>query len=218
MINPPLRLKTFFLFLLAISSQVSATQKSYNELTPTIPCCFSQLFEVKAGYFFFSNSTMRKVYDKGGLDIQICTSYPLWNPTTRKSLNIYGAVEYFFSSGKSLNDHQKTSLWSIPINIGLKPIFAIHTNIQYYFAFGPRYFYIHQHNSSSYIYKNKSRNGVGFFVNTGFNYLFCNHFMLDIFGEYSYAKTHFHTKKPNVYTNNIQIGGFTFGGGLGYKF
>ncbi|MGL5264453.1 MAG: hypothetical protein ACRDAI_07815 [Candidatus Rhabdochlamydia sp.] len=213
MINP------FFLSLLAISSPIAATEESCSEFMQETSscCCFQPLFEIKMGYFFFSNSKMRKVYDRGGLDIQLCASYPLWNLTSRWSFNAYGAVEYFHRSGKSINGHEKTSLWSIPINIGLKPVYAITANIHYYFAIGPRYSYIHQHNHSSYIYKNKSRNDLGFFVNTGFNFIPCDHFVIDIFGESSYAKMHFHGGSL-VYTRNIQVGGFTFGGGLGYEF
>lgn len=220
MINSLLKFKTFFLSLLAISSTISAIQGSYSELTQeTSPYCFFKpLFEVKTGYFVFSNSTMRKVYDKGGLDIQLCASYPLWNLTSRWTFNVYGALEYFHRSGKSINGHQKTSLWLVPINIGLKPVYAINASMQYYFAIGPRYFYIHQHNHSSYVYKNQTRNGLGFFLNTGFNYVLCDHCVIDIFGEYSYAKMHFHSGKPHVYTRNIQIGGFTFGGGFGCEF
>lgn len=220
MINSPFKLKLFFLSLLVISSLISADQESCSELTQkTTPyCCFQRLFEIKTGYFFFSNSKMRKVYNKDGLDIQLCTSYPLCELTSRWTLNAYGAVEYFHRSGKSINGHQKTSLWSVPINLGLKPVYAINPNIQYYFAIGPRYFNIHQHNCSSYVYKNKSGNSLGFFVNTGFNYALYDHFVIDIFGEYSYAKMHFHGGKSRVYTRNIQIGGFAFGGGLGYEF
>ena len=220
MINPLFKLKTFFRSLLAISSTISVTQGSCSELTQETPpgCFFQPLLEVKTGYFFFYNSKMRKIYDRGGLDIQLCASYPLWKLTSRWALNAYGGVEYFHRSGKSINEHEKTSLWSVPINIGLKSGYAINANIQYYLAIGPRYFYIHQHNSSSYVYKNKSRNGLGFFVNTGFNYLLSDHFVIDIFGQYSYAKTHFHDGGSSIYTRNMQIGGFTFGAGVGYKF
>lgn len=195
-----IKLKAFFCLFLAISSTVSAT-----------------LFEVKAGYFFFSDSKMRKVYDRGGLDLQLCTTHPLCTVTRRWELHAYGALEYFQKSGKSINGNQKTSLWAVPVNIGLKPIYTINERMLYYFAVGPRYLYIHQHNHSSYVSKNNSRNGLGFFVNTGFNYLLCNGFVLDIFGEYSYAKIRFHAKSGS-YSRRIQVGGFTFGGGLGYEF
>jgi hypothetical protein len=42
--------------------------------------------------------------------------------------------------------------------------------------------------------------------------------MVDIFGEYSYAKAHFHGEKFNVFANNAQVGGFTFGVGFGVGF
>lgn len=220
MINPLFKFNRFFLSLLAISSTIFATQGSCSEPTQErASCCFSQpLFEVKTGYFFFSNSKLRRIYDKGGLDIQLCASYPLLNLTSRWTLNAYDAVEYFHRSGKSINGDQETSLWSTPFSIGLKPIYAIDANRQYYFAIGPRYFYIHQHNHSSYVYKNKSGKSFGLFVNTGFNYALCNHFVIDIFGEYSYAKMNFCDGRPRVYPRDIQIGGYTFGGGLGYEF
>jgi len=200
MISSRLKIKILLWSLLLISSTLSAD------------------LELKTGYFFFTDSKMRKVYDKGGWDIQLCASYPLCNLTSQWTLNAYGAVEYFHRSGKSINDHQKTELWSVPINIGLKPVYALNANMQYYFAIGPRYFYIHQHNHSSYVYEDKSKKNLGFFVNTGFNYDLCNHFLIDVFGEYSYAKVHFHSGRSHVYTRNIQTGGFTFGGGLGYEF
>lgn len=174
--------------------------------------------EIKAGYFFFSDSQMRKIYDKGGLDVQLSTSYSLLNYNKRWVLDLYGAVEYFERSGKSLNSHQKTSLWSIPVNMGIRPLYVINDNVQWYLGFGPRYFYIHQHNHSSYVNKNGSRNGLGFFLNTGFNYMVSKSFVIDAFGEYSYGKTRFHLKKSGVYTKTTQIGGFTFGLGFGYKF
>lgn len=180
--------------------------------------CQETLFEVKLGYFDFSDSKMRDIYDKGGLDIQFCASYPLWNLTNCWTLNAYGAIEYFHRSGKSLNGDQATSLWSVPVNIGLKPVYTINENLQCYFAIGPRYFYIHQHNNSSYVDRNKSRIGLGLFVNTGFNYSLCERLVLDIFAEYSYARMHFNSGKSHVYTKNIQVGGLTVGGGLGYLF
>jgi opacity protein-like surface antigen len=181
-------------------------------------CCSQPMLEIKTGYFTFSDSTMRKVYNWGGLDVQLCGSYPLWTPSDRWSLHAYGALELLLTSGKSLNDHQNTSLWSVPINIGLKPIYQINDDLRYYFAVGPRYFYIQQHNDSSYVYRNRSGSNLGFFANTGLNYLLCNCLVLDIFGEYSYGTIHFRDNEPFYYTRRIQIGGFTVGLGLGYEF
>lgn len=179
--------------------------------------CFSEgLVEVKMGYIFFANSKMRKIYDRGGFDIQLAASYPLCNISRKWTLNAYGALEYFHFMGKS-SDHQSTSLWATPVNIGIKSVYSASCNTEYYFSIGPRYFSLHQHNHSSYVYRNQSRKTLGLFVNTGFHYFLCNRLVLDLFGEYSYAKIHFRGQS-RVYTRNIQVGGFTFGGGLGYSF
>ena len=50
---------------------------------------YRSILELKGGYFFFTDSKMRKVYDKGGVDLQLSGSYPIW-----KWIQIYGSVEY----------------------------------------------------------------------------------------------------------------------------
>ncbi|MDP1608155.1 MAG: hypothetical protein Q8L98_02440 [Chlamydiales bacterium] len=200
--------KKLLVFLLLFGAQ-GFTQESIPESKPII--------EAKGGYFFFASSKMRQVYD-AGWDIQLSSSVPCWNPLETLSLNVYGSVEFLRCSGNSTEEHYKTYIWELPINVGLRPIFLISQQVQYYFTLGPRYFFIRQHNSSPYVDKNKSRNGVGFFVNTGFNFIFYKHLVIDLFGEYSYTKTRFHSSTSGIYTRDIQVGGFTFGGGLGYSF
>lgn len=216
--NSNFKLKAICWSLLAIST-LSAQEPCYVPTINNDLCCISQsTVEFKAGYFFFSDSKMRKVYNKDGLDLQLSASYLLCNLDCRWALNAYGAVEYFQRSGHSINGDEHTSLWAIPVNIGIKPVYTISMNMQYYFAVGPRYFYVHQHNDSPFIYTNRSKNGLGFFVNTGINYTIDDNFFIDLFGEYSYMKTHFHSGDPTVFTRHIQIGGFTVGAGLGYQF
>lgn len=172
------------------------------------------LVEVKAGYFFFSDSCMRNVYRDGGFEIQASGSYPLWC-----WLSIYGSIGYLKVHGKSLHGCECTSLWQVPFDIGLKPIFALGDHVQYYFSFGPRYFHLHQHNNSTFVNKNKERGGLGFFVNTGFNFIPCEHFFIGLFGEYAYEKKSFCSSMPNVFgRKHVQVGGFTFGASLGYAF
>ncbi|MDP1834413.1 MAG: hypothetical protein Q8K75_00660 [Chlamydiales bacterium] len=218
MMNPFVKFTTFFLSLL-VASSIAATQGFSSEPVEEGAWYYlpEPLVEVKAGYFNFSDSKLRKIYDKGGLDMQLCASYPL-RYMNQWVLNAYGAVEFFQRSGTSLNGDQKTSLWSIPINLGIKPVYTISPNMQYYFAIGPRYFYIHQHNSSPYVYRNRSGNGLGFFANTGFHRMLDDGLMIDVFAEYSYGKVRFQGGRPAVYTTSMQIGGVTLGAGLGYEF
>jgi hypothetical protein len=180
-------------------------EPSYSKVQPMI--------EFKAGYFFFAESKMRKIYDNGGFDLQVSGSYPVW-----RWLQIYGSVEYLQCQGKSLNGHQRTKIWELPVSVGLRPVFTIYSKAQYYFTLGPRYFYVHQHNRSSFVNKNRSHSGIGGFVNTGFLFYPYYHFLIDIFGEYAYERVHVHSSKHNVQGRGVQVGGFTFGVGLGYAF
>ena len=175
--------------------------------------CTQPTLEGKAGYFFFLDSKMRKIYKEGGIDAQITGTYPLW-----RGLELYGSVEFLERSGRSLGDKQKTRIYQIPVNVGLRPVLTLTQQVQYYVTLGPRYFYVHQHNDSSFVPKNRGRSGLGFFANTGFNFIPIEHLLIDVFGEYSWAKTHFHNAEHHVYGRDIQIGGLTFGAGLGYIF
>jgi len=171
------------------------------------------LIEAKAGYFFFTDSTMRHVYDKGGFDLQLCGSYPIY-----KVLHVYGSVEWFEKSGHSLSGHQRTSIWEVPLSLGLRSVFPIATHIEYYLTIGPRYFFVHAHNHSHDVPKNMHADGCGGFANTGFLCIIGKHFTIDFFGEYSYKRLHFHSKKSETQGHTVQVGGLTFGGGLGYSF
>jgi hypothetical protein len=169
--------------------------------------------EAKIGYFFFSDDTMSTVYNQGGLDVQLCGSYPIY-----QYLHLYASVEYLERSGHSINGNQKTSLWEIPVNFGLRPVFRLGEYVEYYFSIGPRYFYVHVHNRSQAVPTIMTSNGCGGFVNTGFLFIIEKHLVIDVFGEYSYKKLHFHSGKSGTDGQTVQVGGLTFGGGLGYSF
>ncbi len=176
-------------------------------------CCEQPLLEAKAGYFFFTDSGMRRVYDEGGIDVQLTGTYPLY-----RMLNIYGSVEYLEKSGHSRGAHQKTSLWEIPVSLGIQPIFRLGSCVRYYFTIGPRYVFAHAHNHSSFVPKNMHANGIAGFANTGFMFHVWKNVNIDLFGEYSYCRLRFHGEKSGTHRHDVQIGGLTFGGGIGYLF
>lgn len=179
-------------------------------------CCEPEpqpLIELKAGYFFFTDSKMQHVYDHGGYDVQISGSYPIYC-----FLHLYGSVEYLEKSGQSSGGHQRTFLWEIPLSLGLRSIFSINDNLSYYLTIGPRYFFVRVHNHSTFVPEHMHEDGCGGFANTGLLYTLCDHFTFDVFGEYSYKRLHFHSNKPNTQGHTVQVGGLTFGGGFGYSF
>jgi hypothetical protein len=187
--------------------------------TPTVcqPICNPEepppLIEFKVGYFFFASSPMSKVFDQGGIDLQISGAYPI-----HRYLRIYGSVEYLEKSGHSLGGHQRTSYWALPLSLGLQPIFEITPYWSYYFTLGPRYFFARVYNHSSTVPRHMKGNNIGGFANTGFQFIIAKHFLIDIFGEYSYARLAFHPSSSTAEGHTVQVGGFTFGAALGYGF
>ena len=104
------------------------------------------------------------------------------------------------------------------MNIVIRPFIALTQHIQCYFGLGPRYFYLHQHNHSSYVSANHTKNPFGFFVNTGFYFLPYKHLFFDFCSEYSWEKVCIANSSHSVYGRDIQVGGYSFEGGLGYAF
>ena len=170
--------------------------------------------EIKPSYFFFAASPINDIYKHGGFELQGSVSVPLCT-----YLDFYGSIGYRKAWGHALNTCEKTSLTVIPVDIGLKPIFNFCERFYYFFAIGPRYFYVHQRNHSPYVDCIINGSGIGLFANTGFNVLVADCLLLGIFGEYSYEKKKICPHKSNVYSNgNVQIGGFACGASVGYAF
>jgi outer membrane protein W len=185
-----------------------------EEPCPIEPSCSVNvpILEAKAGYFIFASSTMRRIYD-GAYDVQLSATYPVW-----EWLGVYASAEYLYASGRSLHGDEDTSIWELPVSLGLKSVVEVNDKVTCYFTLGPRYVYVHQHNDSPYVDETISRNWFGGFANTGFNFAFGDHWIFDVFAEYSYVQIDYDAKKPNTYGESIQVGGVLFGGSLGYTF
>lgn len=202
------------------SNKKSSTQNSYGPFYSNRPqrkkvsyYKIRPLLEVKAGYFFFSDSKMRKIYDQEGLDLQLAATYPVW-----KWLQIYASAEFIQKQGRSLHGNQRTRIWEYPFTLGLQAVARISQKAQYYFTAGPRYIHLHQHNNSADMARELNHNGVGLFLGTGFHVFPIEHFVIDFFGEYSYCRMHGHPHRKYAFGESAQVGGFVFGGGLGYAF
>lgn len=193
--------------------RAAQTQKSAEKSPPQKSALESPNLEVKLGYFMFTDSKMREVFDHGGIDVQLSTSYPV-----RRHLQIYASVEYQRKSGHSINGREETTFWAVPLSLGLKPVATFSSYAQGYFTIGPRYVFAHVHNDSHFVDRNVSHNGFGGFVNAGLNFFPLRHLLVDLFAEYSYVRMHFHPHKHNVYGESRQVGGLVFGAGLGYVF
>lgn len=179
-----------------------------------LSCCVSQpIGEITGGYFTFSNPKMRKIYNRGGGEVQLRGSYPIWD-----WLQAYGAVGYQQCNGRSIHGKQKTTIQKVPVSLGVKSVFTICRSLQSYFTLGPRYLYLHQNNHSDYVKRHISRSGFGGFVNTGLVYEICPDLIIDIVGEYAYERVCARSTKHHNYGRDIQVGGYAYSVGLGYVF
>lgn len=183
------------------SEQVPNTNKIYP------------IIEGKIGYFFFLDSAMANVYDRGGIDIMLAGSFPVW-----KCVNIYGSVEFF--NRNSTDNESMGSKWvfGVPLSLGIKSVYEFLPNAFTYLTVGPRYSFIQTRTDSLYVPRQANSGGIGLFVSGGFNFFISNHCLIDLFGEYSYIPVHFKTTTNNVYGRDVDAGGLTFGGGIGYEF
>lgn len=175
------------------------------------------ILEAKGGYFFFQNTTLRKIYDHGGMDFQFSSSFPFLR-YQKFAINGYASLEFLLAKGKSIGAKEKTTFMAIPISLGIKPAFILSSFAEYYLAFGPRYFYVCQRNHSSFVDRTNHDHIFGGFANTGFNFFPYSKLVLDVFGEYSYGVGNFSPRKTNVFGKKSDVGGFTFGLGLGWFF
>jgi hypothetical protein len=173
----------------------------------------SAWLEIKPGYFFFANHTLRKIYH-GGFEIQGSVTYPI-----NGTIAWYSSIGYIHNKGKSLGDTQKTSISQVPLDLGFRAMIDVSDSSNAYLSAGPRFFYFHQRNDSDFVPKNVRTNGFGFFVNGGYNFINTNGFLFGVFGEYAFEQKSFTSTMPNVQgKSDLQVGGFTFGASIGFEF
>ena len=118
----------------------------------------ADLIEFRAGYFHPTDSTMRKVYDKGGLDLQIAASNFIW-----KRFQLFQGFEYIMRNGKSLGTPESTEMRIFTYGLGVKYPFKISSWVDYYLTLGPKFFFVRVHNDSSFVNKHLNESGVGVF-------------------------------------------------------
>lgn len=169
------------------------------------------LLEARAGYFFFNNTKLNKSYNKGGFDVQVCGSVPIW-----RCINIFAGFEHLERYGKS-SESDDIKLLETNLSLGVKPVFTLTDQIHLYFTLGPKYFFANAHSTSPFIDK-MNNNGIGGFLDAGVLFILDHDVTLDLFGEWSFKQMKFKSSMPNITTNKMEIGGFVFGIGAGYSF
>ncbi len=180
-------------------------------------CCspFRKIsIEGDIGYFYPFSKTLREIVG-GGADYRLSVSYK-----RDEHLGIFLSGDCFTKEGRSTGSHSKTSLWILPVTLGLRFYrtywFSCY-EFSYYLAMGPRYYFAHATNDFPAVDHHNFASCIGAMGGIGF-FLSYEHFSLNAFTDVSYANGHSHTSITNVSAPNMQLGSLIAGGGIAYAF
>lgn len=181
------------------------------------PCCFDSccidiLLEFRAAYFHPTGSRFDDIYGGSGI-YNLELSVQTWC-----DLYTWLSVGYLRESGRSLGLKTKTTFQMVPLGIGLKYLFTC-SCFNPYVGAGLGVTWMDVDNKTKFAH-DVDKWGVGGVFKVGSLWNFCDCWFLDIFIDYTYMCIDFHGTKsdPFVFRNDADISGFSFGGGIGYRF
>lgn len=194
-------------------TQYTKAQRWYKE-------CF--LIEGKFSYFIPAGQVLSDVYGQGWIDYGLQASYifPLNLPAGNK-LALYSALNYLPSSGQSVGGGQTTHIHMLPLTVGLKYLYGFcvrQVEVDVYAALGMRYNWVFVNNESDYVIRKMRATGFGGVGELGAFAAFAKYFLINIFMDYSIATVSSDQSRPGVYRQDLNINGFSAGGGVGIKF
>jgi hypothetical protein len=191
-----------------IEPKVSVAQESPNEK--------KWYFELKPGYYYLTDSTLREIYNQGGFTCRVEAGYKVWGP-----LILWFDGGYFQKEGQALGGDEGTRIMLGSLTLGLKWIHYFHERVALYAGAGPRLFLVKVHNFSPYVRGEDNDFGIGGGFNAGFWFfpIPCwPNFFLDLFADYSLMKVEIEEDEISSYDYDLDVSGTTVGLGLGFRF
>lgn len=176
--------------------------------------------EFKAAYFYPTNHRFREIYPVGGPIFGLEISCQTWD-----WLYPWASVSYFTKSGHSIiagapsSALSHTTIQFVPLGFGLKYMQQINQTLDLYFGLGGLATYLHLEDDAPYVIQTSAKWGIGGTAKVGALITFCKAFFIDIATDYSYMKINFDSPGGDTLTRHTaDISGFSFGGGIGYRF
>lgn len=118
------------------------------------------------------------------------------------------------SGRSSLGD--KTHLRLYPLSLGVKYQRNIWKCFDIYAGLGITYTILHIHDHNEFVHEHIRDQNVGGIVKTGFYYNVSKCMFLDFFADYRFQDFHFH-HSDRVERLHTEVGGFSLGGGIGFR-
>ncbi len=193
---------------LANGSPIEA-EKAYNP----------NVVSFRSSYFLPAAKVLRDVYDSGGINYQLTGTIPVYKGPLEwpRSFAVWWGVDYFEKNGKSSLEKTISHIRIVPLTLGTKYLYA-HGILRPYIGMGMKYWFVNIRNNSPYMIRHFNQNGMGGIVEGGFLIFLSKYLTLDFFSSYSFKEF----GKPRsslsyIETSSLEVGGWNFGGGIGFK-
>lgn len=173
-------------------------------------------FEVKPGYYYFTNSTMRQFFDNGGFTIRGEAGYKLWGP-----LDLWFDGSYFHKDGHTLESTEGSEMMLATLSLGLKLLWIPKDYLAFYAGAAPRIFLMTLHNDSPFVRSDDNEIGLGAGFQGGFWIMPIPQYrdlFFDFFGDYSWKTMVIEPDEVSSDDYDLDISGISFGVGIGVRF
>jgi len=195
-----MRNKTFIKFVIRILPPLFFLQAHGNFL------------ELRASYFYSINSRFQDIYSGASLNSIETTIL------TQKKQSLWASLGFLYASGNSIGNDDKTQLYALPLNFGIK-YFFFKSCAQPYLGIGIASIpFSRIHNHSYYVSHHQYGWGIGGIVKSGLILYKNESRLFNFFLDYTYLKMSYNHTNKIVITHKGNLNGISTGLGLGFFF
>lgn len=173
-------------------------------------------FQIDPGYYYFTDSQMRRFFDNGGFTFRLETGYRFWGP-----MIVWIDAGYFQKEGSSIGGSKKVKLKLGTLTLGLKGIYHFNSYLAIYGGAGPRLFMMMIDNDSPFVRGEDNEIGIGGGFDAGFWFFPISkwpNFFIDTFVDYSWKKMKIAADQISSLDFDVDISGISAGLGIGVRF
>lgn len=163
--------------------------------------------EGRVSGFYPTQKLMREIYGNWLAEYEIEFGMPVY---PFPSWQAWGNVNYVSSHGHTREFDTRTELENTNFGFGAKYLMGINSCTLCYLGAGLNCAFVLVHNKSPYVKRHVYKTGFGGIFKAGVSVEPIDHLFFEAFVDYLY--------QPMDFQTHAQIGGYKFGGGIGYRF
>jgi len=183
-------------------------------LTKLHGSCAPASIEARTSYYYPTNQLFRDIYGEGtlsGIELTFKTIKPVY---------LFASGNIFYARGNSINPlapGNRTTIWLVPLELGLMAKFPVHRLVEVYFGSAIVPFYVHTKNDSPFVIRKRDKWDVGGSFKTGVRIHPVQLFFLDVFLNYYLMEAKFNNTSLTI-GRRASFSGLSAGGGIGFSF